>query len=63
MTEDGTLTATGVLEVTDADNPPTLPTIELDGDGVGTYGTMTFDGSSWTYTLAVTPEQGVKRKH
>ena len=60
VTEDGTLTATGVLEVTDADNPPTLPTIELDGDGVGTYGTMTFDGSSWTYTLAVTPEQGGK---
>ena len=60
VAEDGTLIATGVLEVTDADNPPTLPTIELDGDGVGTYGTMTFDGSSWTYTLAVTPEQGGK---
>ena len=60
VTEDGTLTATGELEVTDADNPPTLPAIELDGDGVGTYGTMTFDESSgeWTYTLAVTPEQG-----
>ena len=58
VTEDGTLTATGVLEVTDIDNPPTLPAIELDGDGVGTYGTMTFDGRSWTYTLAVTPEQG-----
>ena len=53
VTEDGTLTATGMLEVTDADSPPTLPTIELDGDGVGTYGTMTFDESSgeWTYTL------------
>ena len=58
VTEDGTLTATGMLEVTDADSPPTLPAIELDGNGVGTYGTMTFDGSSWTYTLAVTPEQG-----
>ena len=60
VTEDGTLTATGELEVTDVDNPPTLPAIELDGDGVGTYGTMTFDESSgeWTYTLAVTPEQG-----
>ena len=60
VTEDGTLTATGVLEVTDADSPPTLPAIELDGDGIGTYGTMTFDESSgeWTYTLAVTPEQG-----
>ena len=58
VTEDGTLTTTGVLEVTGVDNPQTLPTIELDGDGVGTYGTMTFDGSSWTYTLAVTPEQG-----
>ena len=58
VTEDGTLTATGVLVVTDIDNPPTLPTIELDGDGVGTYGTMTFDGRSWTYTLAATPEQG-----
>ncbi len=53
VTEDGTLTATGVLEVTDADNPPTLPAIELDGDGVGPYGTMTFDAGSgeWTYTL------------
>ena len=51
VTEDGPLTDTGVLEVTDIDNPPTLPTIELDGDGVGTYGTMTFDGRSWTYTL------------
>ena len=60
VTEDGPLTATGVLEVTDIDNPPTLPAIELEGDGVGTYGTMTFDGSSWTYTLAVTPEQGDK---
>ena len=60
VTEDETLTATGVIEVTDVDNPPTLPTIELDGDGVGTYGTMTFDGRSWTYTLAVTPEQGGK---
>ena len=58
VTEDGTLTATGVLEVTDVDNPPTLPTIVLDGNGVGTYGTMTFDGRSWTYTLAATPEQG-----
>ena len=60
VTEDGTLTATGVLEVTGVDNPPTLPAIELDGDGIGTYGTMTFDESSgeWTYTLAVTPEQG-----
>ena len=58
VTEDGPLTDTGVLEVTDIDNPPTLPTIELDGDGVGTYGTMTFDGRSWTYTLAATPEQG-----
>ena len=49
-----------MLEVTDADSPPTLPAIELDGNGVGTYGTMTFDESSgeWTYTLAVTPEQG-----
>ena len=60
VTEDGTLTATGVLVVTDVDNPPTLPAIELEGDGVGTYGTMTFDGRSWTYTLAVTPEQGGK---
>ena len=53
VTEDGPLTATGVLEVTDIDNPPTLPAIVLDGDGVGTYGTMTFDESSgeWTYTL------------
>ena len=50
VTEDGTLTATGVLVVTDIDNPPTLPAIELD-DGAGTYGTMTFDGRSWTYTL------------
>ena len=60
VTEDGPLTDTGVLEVTDVDNPPTLPAIVLDGNGVGTYGTMTFDGRSWTYTLAVTPEQGSK---
>ena len=63
VTEDGTLTAEGMLVVTDVDNPPTLPAIGLDGDGVGTYGTMTFTTDergivTWTYTLAATPEQG-----
>ena len=49
VTEDGTLIATGTLEVIGAGDTP--PTIMLDGDGVGTYGTMTFDGTAWTYTL------------
>ena len=51
--EDGQGTAMGRLEVTDADAEDTLPTIELDGDGIGTYGAMTFDAatSEWTYTL------------
>ena len=52
VTEDGTLTtATGYLEVMGATGTP--PAIMLEGDGVGTYGTMTFDENSgaWTYTL------------
>ena len=50
--DDTANTATGTL---DDDNDPLtpLPTIELDGDGIGTYGAMTFDAatSEWTYTL------------
>ena len=44
---------TGVITVTDADPSDTLPIIELVGDGVGLYGTMTFDAASgeWSYTL------------
>ena len=50
--DDTANTATGTL---DDDNDPLtpLPTIELDGDGIGTYGAMTFDAATgeWTYTL------------
>ena len=54
VTEDDALanTATGTL---DDDNDPLtpLPAIEFVGDGIGTYGAMTFDAatSEWTYTL------------
>ena len=47
-------TATGTLTAID-DGAPLTPTpiIELVGDGVGTYGMMTFDAATgeWTYTL------------
>ena len=49
VNEDGTLIDTGSLEVIGAGSAP--PTIMLEGDGGGTYGTMTFDGTTWTYTL------------
>ena len=62
VTEDGQTTATGTLSVSDADEPLELPAIVLVGgaiqsDGtvtrVGTYGTLTFnpDTGTWTYTL------------
>ena len=54
VNEDGTLIAMGSLEVSGATGTP--PTIMLDGDGVGIYGTMTFDAANgtWTYTLGNT---------
>ena len=64
VNEDGTLIATGSLEVRGATDTP--PTIMLDGDGdgddvrdgsvTGDYGTMAFDGTTWTYTLNNTLE-------
>ena len=52
--DDDTNTATGTLTAID-DGAPLTPTpiIELVGDGVGTYGMMTFDvdEGEWTYTL------------
>ena len=47
VTEDGT-PVTGMLEVAGATGTP--PTIALT-NGTGQYGTMTFDGTTWTYTL------------
>ena len=57
--EDEALTATGVLEVTDVDNPQTLPPIVLEGANTNTgilagqYGMMAFVEATgtWTYTL------------
>ena len=45
-------TAAGVIVITDRDqhHPITFPTITL-VNNVGTYGTMTFDGRTWTYTV------------
>ena len=45
-------TVTGTLTITDADGDD-VPAVALDGDGVGAYGTMTFDVATgiWTYTL------------
>ena len=42
----------GSISITDADkhHPITFPTITL-VSGAGTYGTMTFDGKTWTYTV------------
>ena len=44
--------ASGVISITDRDqhHPITFPTITLVSN-VGTYGTMTFDGRTWTYTV------------
>ena len=50
--DDTANTATGTLD--DDDDPLTpLPVIEIFGDSIGTYGTMTFDATTgeWTYTL------------
>ncbi len=49
--------ASGTLKVTDADEPLESPTIRLVGSAVGTYGTMTFDGMRWTYTVDKTKEE------
>ena len=45
-------TASGSISITDRDqhHPITFPTITL-VSGAGTYGTMTFDGRTWTYTV------------
>ena len=54
IAEDAADPITGTLTITDAEGDA-LPTVELDGNGVGQYGTMTFvasaDGGVWTYTL------------
>ena len=44
--------ASGSISITDRDqhHPITFPTITL-VSGAGTYGTMTFDGKTWTYTV------------
>ena len=44
--------ASGSISITDRDqhHPITFPTITL-VSGAGTYGTMTFDGRTWTYTV------------
>ena len=54
IAEDAADPITGTLTITDAEGDA-LPTVELDGNGVGQYGTLTFvasaDGGVWTYTL------------
>ena len=51
--------ATGELEVTYVNDPPTpLPIVLL--DGVGKYGTMVLVGSTWTYTLDEAKAQALK---
>ena len=54
IAEDAADPITGTLTITD-DDGDTVPTVALDGNGVGAYGTMTFvasaDGGTWTYTL------------
>ncbi len=51
--------ATGDLEVTYVNDPPTpLPIVLL--DGVGKYGTMVLVGSTWTYTLDEAKAQALK---
>ena len=58
-------TATGTLSIIDDNDPQTTdPVIELVGDGVGTYGTMTFvasaSGGTWTYTLDPVKSQALR---
>ena len=51
VTEDGTQTATGAVLASDIDASDIL-SYAVQGSGIGTYGTMTIDGSgNWTYTL------------
>ena len=52
IAEDAADPITGTLTITDADGDD-VPAVALDGDGVGQYGTLTFDVASgvWTYTL------------
>ncbi|CAB3683918.1 VCBS domain-containing protein [Achromobacter pestifer] len=51
VTEDGTLVATGKLDVADVDTTDTH-TWTVDNDGKGTYGSFSVDGSgNWTYNL------------
>ncbi len=50
MTEDGTLTASGQVTVTDADHDATAA---FSGNATGTYGSFVVDPATgqWTYTL------------
>ncbi|MGO4402584.1 VCBS domain-containing protein, partial [Achromobacter sp. PAB15] len=51
VTEDGTLVATGKIDVTDIDTTDTH-TWTVNNDGKGTYGSFSVDGSgNWTYNL------------
>ena len=54
IAEDAANPIMGTLTITDADGDE-VPTVALDGNGVGQYGTLTFvaspDGGVWTYTL------------
>ncbi|WP_454668566.1 VCBS domain-containing protein [Achromobacter kerstersii] len=51
VTEDGTLVATGKIDVTDVDTTDTH-TWAVNNDGKGTYGSFSVDGSgNWTYNL------------
>ena len=54
IAEDAADPIMGTLTITDADSDE-VPTVALDGNGVGRYGTLTFvaspDGGVWTYTL------------
>ncbi|CAB3698307.1 VCBS domain-containing protein [Achromobacter kerstersii] len=51
VTEDGTLVATGKIDVTDVDTTDTH-TWTVNNDGKGTYGSFSVDGSgNWTYNL------------
>ena len=56
ISEDRAIPLTGVLTIEDADEGDTPPAIALVGDGVGDYGTMTFDPSdnTWFYRLEST---------
>ena len=52
--EDTTPPIEGTLSITDVDDT-VVPTVALDGDGVGQYGTLTFtpsaSGGAWSYAL------------